>query len=385
MQRTRRSNLAIVSALLTSVWLVCTPPAAGIESIHQRAVVAERISTYTTKQTFETHSFDAPSSPLEEQFFADAADGRLDRFAPFDAALVAGGVRDFETLQHYRWKAAALAEEFRRLHPNPGTPRQQAEAVFEFMHRNILYGGYDLAYTDLRRVLDEGRFNCVSATVLFNYLAEELGLVCHGLEMPGHAMSRILLPSGTFDIENTCPRWFHLNGDSDHPMNAVGQMIGTAATADRSKAREVSPIQLAAMIYYNRGVDFLTEKRFDEAVRANAKALRLDPGNATARGNLLATINNWSIELGNRGQFAEAIDLLQRGLAMDATFAAFAQNFVHVHHQWAESLCQQGRYAEAIDLLARASAEMPDREYLRKAQGEVRQRWAKAAVGSSAE
>ena len=69
-------------------------------------------------------------------------------------------------------------------------------------------------------------------------------------------------------------------------------------TSDRSKAREVSPIQMAAMIYYNRGVDLLAEKRFAEAAAANAKALRLDPANATARGNLLATINNWSIELG---------------------------------------------------------------------------------------
>ena len=43
------------------------------------------------------------------------------------------------------------------------------------------------------------------------------------------------------------------------------------------EARQVSPIQLAAMIYYNRGVDLLGEKRFAEAARANAKALRLIP------------------------------------------------------------------------------------------------------------
>ena len=35
------------------------------------------------------------------------------------------------------------------------------------------------------------------------------------------------------------------------------------------------------MIYYNRGVDLLAEKRFAEAAAANAKALRLDPTNAT--------------------------------------------------------------------------------------------------------
>ena len=77
---------------------------------------------------------------------------------------------------------------------------------------------------------------------------------------------------------------------------------------------------------------------------------------------------NWAIELGNRRQFAEAIELLQQGLAMDATFSAFAQNYVHVHHQWVEHLCREGRFAKATEILSQATAEMPDRDYLRKAQ-----------------
>ena len=263
-------------------------------------------------------------------------------FSPLEAALVAGGVDDIATLHRYTEKAAALADELRSSETLSGKPARQAEAIFEFMHRRILHGGYDLAYTDLRRVLDEGRFNCVSATVLFNYLAGECGLECRGLEMPGHAMSRVVLADGPLDIETTCPRWFQLKGDGKQQEPASAKLIGSAASADRSKAREVSPVQLAAMIYYNRGVDLLAEKRFAEAARANAKALRLDPHNATARGNLLATINNWSIELGNAQHFAEAVDLLRQGLAIDAKFAAFAQNYVHVHHQWVDHLCRVG-------------------------------------------
>jgi tetratricopeptide (TPR) repeat protein len=252
-----------------------------------------------------------------------------------------------------------------------GTPRQQVEAIFAFMHRQVLRGGYDLAHTDLRRVLDEGRFNCISASVFFNYLVGQFGLDCRGLEMPGHAMSRVVLPDGPLDVETTCPQWFNVAGTRRVPSPHT-------PCADYDKAREVTPIQMAAMIYYNRGVDLLAEKRFAEAAAANAKALRLDPGNTTARGNLLATINNWSIELGNSQHFAEAVDLLRQGLAIDAKFTAFAQNYVHVHRQWVEHLCQGGRFEEAIALLSRATAEMPDRDYLRQAQGEVRQRWAKA-------
>lgn len=347
----------------------------------------------TTASCFavDTTGFGFAGQPnaLEERLFADAADGRLDEFSPLEAALVAGGVETVDVLRQYEQKAKSLADELRRSKTYAGTSRQQIEAVFDFMHRRILRGGYELAATDLRQTLDQGRFNCVSATVLFNYLAGQIGLNSRGLEMPSHAMSRVVLSDGTIDVETTCPGWFHLAdkskrqeaSDETNPFS-LRQRVGqsSATSADRSQAREVSPIQLTAMIYYNRGVDLLAEKRFAEAAAANAKSLRLDPTNATARGNLLATINNWSIDLGDSQHFAEAVDLLHRGLAIDPRFDAFAQNYVHVHQQWTEHLCQAGRFKEAIAILTRASAELSDRDYFRRAKTEVQERWARTIV-----
>jgi tetratricopeptide (TPR) repeat protein len=339
-----------------------------------------------------------PENPLEERLFADAADGRLGEFSPLGAALVASGVDNADELHRYEQKAKSLADELRRWDESAG-PREQVEMVFDFMHDRLLRGGYDLAATDLRVVLDEGRFNCVSATVLFNFFGGELGLKCRGLEMPSHAMSRVLLPEGAIDVETTCPRWFHLAGDSRQQTAAASEddsaslwcsRLGcqgrrdacTTNSSASQKAREVSPLQLAAMIYYNRGVDLLAEKRFAEAAAANAKSLRLDPDNLTARGNLLATINNWSIDLGDTGHFAESVDLLRQGLAIDRNFDAFAQNYVHVHHQWVEHLCGEGRFEEALAILSRATAEMPDRDYLRREESDVRQRCVKAIAST---
>ena len=397
-------------ALAIAVWL-----AAGQMTLADGVAFGDQSAlTLTLSQgergQFDLSQADAPASPLEEQFFADAADGQLDDFSPLGAALVASGVADAESLAEYEQKAAALADELRQSGKVAGTARQQAEAIFNFLHRRILRGEYHIAPTDLRRTLDNGQFNCVSASVMFNYLAGEFGLNCRGLELPGHAMSRVILPEKTgdcpltspLDIETTCPTWFRMIGDpkrqaagagkGDSPRPTSGRcpperpggcfaQMGTVPfsreSADRSKAREVSPIEIAAMIYYNRGVDLLGEKRFAEAAAVNAKALRLDPTNAIARGNLLATLNNWSIELGNDERFAEAIDVLRQGLTLDAKFAAFAQNYVHVHHLWVEHLCRVGQYDEALDILSRAEAEMPDQQYLHRAHAEVYARWSK--------
>ncbi|MCE5267384.1 MAG: transglutaminase-like domain-containing protein [Planctomycetaceae bacterium] len=362
---------------VTVVWLAATQLAmAGVDA-GSRSLLGPSLSR--TGGNAEADGFVGVLNPLETRLLADAADGRLDGFSPLGAALVASGVGDADSLQQYLKKAAALADQLQPAVRLIATERQRVEAIFDFMHQRVLVGGYDLASTDLRQVLDHGRFNCISATALFNYLAEQCGLQCHGLEMPGHAMSRVMLADGPLDVETTCPRWFLMTEQerSRQPVNAAGA-IGSAGLAARMQAREVSPIQMAAMIYYNRGVSLLAEHRFAEAAAANAKAVRLDPNNATARGNLLATVNNWSIELGNGGQWSEAIGLLRRGMAMDARFDAFAQNYVHLHHQWVEQLCRSGQFGAALGILNQAAAEMPDRDFFRQAQREVRERWAKS-------
>ena len=198
---------------------------------------------------------------LEERLFADAAQGRLRQFSLFEAALVASGVDDPRTLKQYRRQQDEWIEALRREAAVPGAGRQQAQAIFEFLHRRVLTGGYCLECTDLRQAIDHGRFNCLSASVLFNCLAGALGLDVCGLEKPGHTMSRLRLPQGPLDIESTCPRWFQLPAASQKSCEtratAPGgnsQRTGQSATSSGDGGREVSDIEMVAMIYYNRGV-----------------------------------------------------------------------------------------------------------------------------------
>jgi len=315
--------------------------------------------------------------PLEERLFDDASDGRLDAFSLLDAALVASGVERGDVLRHYAEQQAELVDELWRSGKLTGSARHRAQVVFEFLHRRLLHAGYRLDCTDLRIALDEGRFNCVSASVLFNCLAAEVGLAVCGLEMPGHAMSRVLLSDGPLDVETTCSRWFCLLDDPQRQAEVVEKTVGTNLSQDRSTAREILPVQMAAMVYYNRGVDLLARRQFEQAAVVNAKAVQLDPSSTTARGNLLATINNWAIALGSNGQYATAAELLKRGFSVDPEYAPFEVNYVHVHHQWVEDLCGAGRFEEALAVLARAAAAKPGGQYFRQAPSDVYRRWAR--------
>jgi len=313
-------------------------------------------------------------SPLEERLFADTDDGRLDEHSVLRAALIAGGVDDPETLAACEARFAQLADAMMRSAGVTGPPRERAEAIFAFLHEQILVGGYDLDASDLSVVLQTGRFNCVTATILFDCLATRVGLDTQAVQIPAHAMSRVILDGGGWlDVETTCPRWFELMHDPKRRAEMLAKTLGRPEDGTSHEPRELTDCQLVAMLYYNRGVDLLAKGRYAEALAANAKALRLDPASATARGNLLATLNNWAIALSTQDRFADAIARLRQGEAIGPDYEPFGVNFVHVYYRWAERLAAAGRSDEALAVLDEAERKTPA-TYFRRMREEILRR-----------
>jgi len=373
--RDSRTNTRLGLYVLLAAWLAGGNVAVALSNREppgrQRGQVKLSIAAVSPYQPLE-----GKLCRLEKRLFADAADGKLDEHSLAAAALVASGVDDPCALERYEDQLDGLVAELRRSGAVAGSPRERARVVFEFMHRRILRTGYERDCSNLTAALDEGRFNCVSASVLFVCLSGRFGLNARGLEVPGHAMCRLVLPGRTLDVETTCPRWFELIDRPRKLAELIEKTTGFHHLADRSPGqyREVSGIELVATIYYNRGVDLLARKRFARALAANAKALRLDASNPTALGNLLATLNNWAIDRGNLSRYAEAVGLLRQGLALRPNYSVLTQNYVHVHRQWVEHLCRARRFDEALQVLARAAKERPGEAYFKQARFDVSRR-----------
>lgn len=296
-------------------------------------------------------------SPAESRLLAEGRAGQTDGRWLFEAALAAGGVANETILACHRtsWQSW-LAE----LRPTVAAsePRRQAEAVFDYLHLHVLRGGYQADSTDLARTLAGDGYNCVGATVLFNSLAAALGLRVQAIETPEHVYSLVATPAGPLEIEMTCRRWFEVIDDRAKRRALVEQTLGKPAPEPTAR-RRLSAEGLVALIYYNAGVDAIAAEQFAAAAQYNLKALRLDPANPLARGNLLATLNNWALARAREHNYAGAVDLLLHGRRIDRAHEPFRANLIALYQRWSDELLVHGRTADAQAVLARARRDLP--------------------------
>ena len=279
-----------------------------------------------------------PTSPAVAAMLDDGADGRFDGHTLLAAALLASGVSSPDLpsygAAYQRWHRSLVEQTG---HQSTVYPR--ARAVHEFIHRRILHS-YDPRATRLDVAIDRGLYNCVSATLLFSCLARDLGLNTETIGLPGHAVSVVLDGVERLEIETTCPNWFDLPAEARR--RAIGRRAGGTIESPSIQpsplhGRILGPAELVAVMYYNQGVDHLERREFAQAVSSNLRALRLDPGSAAARGNLLASINNWALALCEAGQFHEALEKLDEGLLIDPAHAPLIANQQHVRRTWART------------------------------------------------
>ena len=318
-------RVALIVAV-TLVWLIATRQAVGVAP------------------TGDTH--------LERQLLDDARDGRLDEFSFVEASLIASGVNQPQRLLECRRRYEELCDRFRAEESQISTPRELAVAVLEFLHREILTEGYQIKTTRVDRALTTGHYNCVASTILFRCLSAELGVVPVVMATPSHIFCRYQ-GSERLDVETTCPDWFALPPSSDiianHPANQSDIEL-----------RSLSDVEVLGKLFYNRATDKLDSKEYAAACDLLRTSMVLDPADGAARENLLAAINNWSLQRCEAGDFPHAVKLLAKGAAISPDYLPIQMNDLHVHQRWALDLCQRGQYAEALALLTSSYQRRPD-------------------------
>ena len=299
----------------------------------------------------------APRSSLDRLLLEDAADGHWDRLSLCQAALIADGVQDEESLARFTQELERVRDVLTREPFGEEPPR----AVFEFMHKQVLRGVYRAQCT-LSRSLDQGDFNCLTATVLYQWLCEACGIECHPISATAHVYCRIA-GAESCDVETTSRAW-------------TQAVQSRRDVEDAAHARVITPVELVGKIYYNRGSAMLEQGLFAEAIETLRMALELDSGHQAARTNFLAAINNWALAKCDAGAYDDAAQLVIQGLQLAPEYEPLRTNDVYVHHRWILFLCRESRYEEALEILRQSQQRRPDATLFRAGQLTVYRAWA---------
>lgn len=236
---------------------------------------------------------------------------------------------------HFTWMEDNLPPQWGRF-----GLKERGEWVFQTMHTQLLTGKYDEDQNSLSEALLNGNFNCVSATILFQVLADHAGLPTMAMQTRGHVWCR-LLSRPALDIETTCPTWFLLE---PHDQNqAPGIQAGDTARALTTRG-------LAAKIPYNRASIAAGQEDYSTAIQLLDRALALDPQDPAATKNRVAILNNWAIRCVSQHDCDQALKVLKQIEAQNPDDDQVAENRRRIVDTVIDQWCREGRFADAVQL-----------------------------------
>jgi hypothetical protein len=226
-------------------------------------------------------------SPREFALFSDIENGRAASWTTADVALLASGVNKEEDRQYYLSQLDEIANEAREATANAETPEQKAKLLSKVLVKRLSKGVDD--QNDLRKLLDDGVFNCVTSSIFFDIIARPMGLKTHAVLIPNH----IFLRMGDLDID-LCK----VSSTADHDAGAVTRIWNKAnptvkSAFGSSRTYESGDMSLVGQIYHNQCSLSANEKHYGKAVACELKALCLDPRNPLFRRILELHLKNW--------------------------------------------------------------------------------------------
>lgn len=195
-----------------------------------------------------------------------------DSFDLAEGALIASGVRSRERRESYLVEISIVAEQVKK-----EMPKDDAVALARYLFRWLWRGkpsryqpgGEFRLHRVIKNQLDSKRGgvgNCLGLTLLYNVLAQRLGLEVKAIylerafEDRPHVLTLLIAEDKAVDIENILPNGFGYRG---HWSKLGRQVWGDG--------------ELVADVYLSRGNDFFQQGKFKQAVGCYRQAIRLNP------------------------------------------------------------------------------------------------------------
>lgn len=259
---------------------------------------------------------------LEERLATDIQDNRLDDFSRIEAAFILSGVNDPDSLDYYLGWYHEVVKEIWEIPFDPADRPGNASKVFNVLHARWLKT-YQLEATTLLDIVRHRRFNCVSATILFNLICDDLGWDTEAFETPTHVYTLFNNFTEQVMVENTSPMGFNIVTNLQAYSRYLAQYYPESEVVkigldrlylhEQSRGRRIDNTELIGLLAYNQA--YFARKR-GEFERAYDLVLLAQNFNRDSRSNIqfeLGLYHTWGKRLFDKKQYLKAFGVLADG------------------------------------------------------------------------
>lgn len=204
-----------------------------------------------------TQNIIAQKISLEE----DIADGYLDDYSKIEAAFILSGITHRDSLPRYlNWYNQILAK-IKSFAFNVNDPMESAQTVFIYLHNSWL-DTYAKESTTLKDIVNNKEYNCVSATILYNLICEDMQWTCEAFETPTHVYTILKNFRQKVIVENTNNMGFNIFKNLKaysrylaqfYPQNEVLRIgLDRLYYHENKNGRVINNTELLGLLAYNR-------------------------------------------------------------------------------------------------------------------------------------
>ncbi|MFC1566453.1 tetratricopeptide repeat protein [bacterium] len=342
----------------------------------------------------------------EKSFFEDLDDGKLDSYSLYDAALIASGLTSRKDFKKYKKILTKIKSSAMQHIATLGTedPYVIAKELLQWLHKNSLKK-YTERATILTNIFNDGSFNCLSASVLYMLIAQDLDLNIVGVLAPEHAFCMLIDSRGNKDIETTVKYGFDPGKEEIEQMKNETRTVYVPKQNYQDRAN-IDIYHLIGMLYSNRlGIrrpsEELVNEYFENHLAKFKKAYYFYPESPVFLENIVLALNNialkainnqeydYAFETINQGkqiepdlenwnklkihyyntnlinkkselEFEKAIKIAKQGLDEFPNNAMLKNNLTATYLDWAKELFENEQYTSAIDIYKTALIDLPN-------------------------
>jgi tetratricopeptide (TPR) repeat protein len=265
------------------------------------------------------------------------------------SALIIAGIKD-GNLEDYLDRLSNIEAGISNGGYIAGDEEGPARFLFLRMHKNILKE-YDESSTTLDAIIDTGRFNCLSSTLLYNCILEDFGFDSSAVILPSHAYTLLTINGRDIDVENTSPYGFDI-GTNIEAQKIFEKLTGYSYSHDPSIAEIVGKKGLLAYTYENLSYFDNKSGKIYESFQDALKSLAIYPEGKFIYSNVSAAYSTYSMYLAEvKKDYGLSLSILKEAIEFIPEKSYFYTNYFYVENLYLNSLVGSSSYDKAFEEL----------------------------------